>query len=88
MENVKGFLQSSNSPRFSVLLGGDWIHGVFGAQMGILLFLCDGQGIVRHVEPYPKLKFPASQDDVASDWQPKLHQAVKKVLDKFFPKGK
>lgn len=80
-------LEYFRSPRLSILAG-EWIGTAFGGQFGILAFLCDGNGIVRAVEPYPELKLsPFWQEEVA-DWRPKLHQAVKKVLDKFFLKGK
>lgn len=76
-----------HSHRISVLMG-RWVHMSFGAHFGILAFLCDGNGIVRAVEPYPPLElFPDWQRQVA-DWRPKLHQAIKKMLDKFFPKVK
>ncbi len=67
---------------------GNWVHGVFGSyDDGILLVLCDGNGVVRAIEPYPNLKRSPSLKDEVADWRPKLHQAVKKVLDKFFPKS-
>lgn len=87
---IMGIVQAFNNPRLSVLYsegeGGDsWMLNFFGSeQTGFLLFLCDGRGIVRHIEPYPKLKVSRYWKEEVSDWRPKLHQAVKKVLDKFF----
>ncbi len=60
----------------------------FGGQLGILAFLCDGNGIVRAVEPYPPLKISPDWQEQVADWRPKLHQGIKKMLDKFFPKVK
>jgi len=91
IEIVKAF----NSPRLSVIAseddGTNWMQNFFGTELnGLLLLLCDGKGIVRHIEPYPKLKFSPYWHEEVADWRPKLHQAVKKVLDKFFrqPKGR
>jgi len=69
-------------------LAGHWVRTVFGTDVhGILLVLCDGDGIVRALELYPHLKESPYWKEEVADWRPKLHQAVKKVLDKFFPKG-
>jgi hypothetical protein len=38
--------------------------------------LCDGQGIVRAVEPFPKLKISPHWEEELEDWRPKLHQTV------------
>jgi hypothetical protein len=45
---------------------------------------------VRAVEPYPDLKLSPSWEEEVKDWRPKLHQAVKRALEKFFgkPSGK
>ncbi|MCS7188023.1 MAG: hypothetical protein RMK89_13885, partial [Armatimonadota bacterium] len=60
----------------------------FGTEIGgILAILCDGQGIVRAVEFYPSLKRSPRWSEEVADWRPKLHQAVKKVLDEFFQRG-
>ncbi len=72
--------------RISILMG-EWVHRAFGGEHGILAFLCDGNGIVQAVEPYPPLRISRDWEEEVADWRPKLHQAVKKVLDKFFPKG-
>lgn len=68
------------------ILSGEWIGTAFGGQFGILAFLCDGNGIVQAVEPYPSLKLSPKWQEEVADWRPKLQQAVKRVLDKFFPK--
>lgn len=80
-------IQKFRNPRLSVLVGGGWMGNAFGDERGgTLLFLCDGQGIIRAVEPYPELKIVPDWEEEVKDWRPKLHQAVKKVLEKFFPK--
>lgn len=85
IKGLKTMLQHFPSHRISVIAG-DWIGTAFGGFLGgILAILCDGNGIVRAVEFYPELKFSPSWDEEVKDWRPKLHQAVKKVLDKFFP---
>jgi hypothetical protein len=64
---------------------------VFGLEIGgILAIICDGQGIVKVVEFYPPLKRTPKWHEEVSDWRPKLHQAVKRALEKFFgkPSGK
>jgi hypothetical protein len=78
------------SHRLSII-SGQWVRTAFGGQFGgILAFLCDGDGIVRVVEPYPPLKLSPRWSEEVSDWRPKLHQAVKRALEKFFgkPSGK
>ncbi|MEZ8220628.1 hypothetical protein GG496_000795 [Candidatus Fervidibacteria bacterium JGI MDM2 JNZ-1-D12] len=72
--------------RISILMG-EWVHRAFGGEHGILAFLCDSNGIVRAIEPYPSFKISRNWQEEVADWRPKLHQAVKKILDKFFPKG-
>jgi len=75
-----------NHPRLSAIAG-EWILTVFGNQFqGTLLILCDGNGIIRAIEPYPPLKTSPYWHEEVADWRPKLHQAVKKVLDSFFRK--
>lgn len=86
---IMEIVQAFNNPRLSVLFSEDgyWMLNYFGTELtGFLLILCDGQGIVRHIESYPKLKFSRSWKEEVADWRPKLQQAVKRVLDKFFPK--
>ncbi len=84
--HIKGMVQKLNSPYVSVLVGGEWMGRLFDAEAErVLLILCDGKGIVRHIELYPDLKVSPYWDDEVKDWRPKLHQAVKKVLQKFFP---
>ena len=73
------------SPRLSIL-SGQWVRTAFGGQFGILAFLCDGDGIVRVVEPYPPLKLSPKWSEEVADWRPKLHQAVKRALEKFYGK--
>lgn len=78
-------LQDLADPRLSVVVGGDWMNLAFGTERnGTLLILCDGKGIVRAVEPYPQLKISPYWEEEVADWRRKLHQAVKRVLDKFF----
>lgn len=88
--NVKRLREMLNrfpSNRISAIAG-DWIGTVFGGFLGgILAFLCDGEGIVRAVQLYPDLKLSPIWEDDVKDWQPKLQQAVKKALHKFFQKG-
>ncbi|MCS7188060.1 MAG: hypothetical protein RMK89_14080, partial [Armatimonadota bacterium] len=76
-----------NHHRLSILMG-EWVRRAFGGEFGIFAILCDGSGVVRIVEPYPELKISPHWGEEVADWRPKLHQAVKKVLDKFFPKEK
>ncbi len=84
---ITEMIQKLNSPRLSVLVGGGWMRSMFGTELnGTLLILCDGQGIIRSIEPYPELKISPYWEEEVKDWRPKLHQAVKKGLDKFFPK--
>jgi len=76
-------LEYFRSKRISIL-SGEWIRTAFGGQFGILAFLCDSNGVVRAIEFYPSLKISSKWSEEIADWRPKLHQAVKKVLDKFF----
>ncbi len=88
LEPISKMLRKLNNPRLTVIAGREWIASVFGTDRnGTLLILCDGNGIVLAIEPYPDLKVSPYWDDEVADWRPKLHQAVKKVLDKFFPKS-
>ncbi|MDW8029944.1 MAG: hypothetical protein RMK94_16310, partial [Armatimonadota bacterium] len=86
LKRLQEMLKHFPSPRISAIAG-VWVSFVFGKTSGILAFLCDGNGFVRAVESYPELNFPTSLEDFKKDWQPKLHQAVKKVLDEFFQKS-
>jgi len=75
-----------NHPRLSAVAG-EWVFTLFGNHVqGTLLILCDGNGTIRAIEPYPQLKISPYWEEEVADWRPKLHQAIKKVLDKFFPK--
>jgi len=86
-KRLKAMLNNFPSRHISAIAG-DWVETVFGGFLsGILVFLCDGNGIVRVVEPYPPLKLSPKWSEEVADWRPKLHQAVKKALDKFFQKG-
>ncbi len=88
LKPIRKMIQQFNHPRLSAFVGGFWMATVFGNEWngGFLLFLCDGSGIVRAIEPYPDLKVSPHWKDELADWRPKLHQAVKKVLDEFLPK--
>jgi len=85
--SVKEIVQKVGDPRLSAVYSDLAYRGLGGYRGGVLLILCDGNGIVRAVEPYPPLKISPRWEEEVADWRPKLHQAVKKVLDKFFPKG-
>jgi hypothetical protein len=90
MKRLREMLNRFPSHRISAIAG-DWIGTAFGGFLGgVLVFLCDGEGIVRAVEPYPDLKLSPSWEEEVKDWRPKLHQAVKRALEKFFgkPSGK
>ncbi|MDW8030135.1 MAG: hypothetical protein RMK94_17290, partial [Armatimonadota bacterium] len=76
-----------NNHRISISMSPTW-YKVFGdIHSGILAVFCDEKGVVRHIEPYPHLRVSPYWSEEVADWRPKLHQAVKKVLDKFFTKG-
>ncbi len=79
------FWKKINNPRVSLLASEDW-YKVVGHTQGTLLILCDERGVIRKIEPYPDLKLSPYWSEEVADWRPKLHQAVKKVLDEFFPK--
>ncbi len=88
---IQALLQSFNHPRLSALVGERWVRELFGQGFiegdgAILLILCDGQGIIRAIEAYPERKVFQSWEEEVEYWRPKLHQVVKRVLDKFFPK--
>lgn len=86
LEPIEEMMSRLNHPRLSAIVG-FWVQTVFGTEhYGILLILCDASGVVRAVEPYPSLRISPTWEEEVSNWRPKLHQAVKKVLDKFFPK--
>lgn len=87
---VRQFIQNVGNPRLSALVGNWQLFNIWGQPNtgGILLVLCDGNGIIRAVEPYPNLKISPNWEEEVKDWQSKLHQVVKKVLDKFFREGK
>ncbi len=84
--NIETMWRKIAHPRVSILVG-DWISTVFGNELGgMLLIFCDGEGVVRAIESFPVLKHSPSWDEEIKDWRPKLHRAVKKVLNEFFPK--
>ncbi|MDW8029941.1 MAG: hypothetical protein RMK94_16295 [Armatimonadota bacterium] len=86
LASVKEIFQKFNNPRLSAFPA-DFVQRALGHyREGILLTLCDGRGVVQAIEPYPSLKVSPSLEEEIKDWRPKLHQAVKKVLDKFFPR--
>jgi len=86
LKQLREMLKQFPSTRIAVIAG-EQIDFAFGSSIGgILAILCDGKGIVRIVEPYPKLKLSPYWKEEVADWRPKLHQAVKKVLDSFFQK--
>ena len=87
MQLIQHMLKHFPSQRISAIASED-LAIVFGLEIGgILAIICDGQGIVRVVEFYPPLKRSPKWSEEVADWRPKLHQAVKKALDKFFRKG-
>jgi len=89
-EHIIKMLKQVHSHRVSVLIGGEeeMMKAFDSNPSRILLILCDGQGIIRFVEYYPDLRLSAHWEEEVTDWRPKLHQAVKKVLDKFFQEGR
>jgi len=84
------FTKQFQTDRISILTSRDWWKAWGDMRSGTLAVVCDGQGIVRVIEPYPPLRFSAFWHEEVSDWRPKLHQAVKRALEKFFgkPSGK
>ncbi|MCS7187974.1 MAG: hypothetical protein RMK89_13625, partial [Armatimonadota bacterium] len=85
---VSQFIQNLGNSRVSAIIGNWQLGRLWGQPMagGILLVLCDGKGVIQAIEPYPHLKISPNWEEEVADWRPKLHQAVKKVLDKFFPR--
>ncbi len=80
------FTKQFRTDRISVLISRDWWKAWGNMRWGILAVVCDGQGIVRVIEPYPPLLFHAFWHVEVADWRPKLHQAVKRALEKFYGK--
>jgi hypothetical protein len=79
-------LKEVHHRRVSVIAG-RWIQEVFGTDVyGILCVLCDGSGRVRVIEYYPKLKESPYWEEEVKDWRPKLQQAVKRALERFYGK--
>jgi len=90
VKRLKAMLHCFPSRNISAIAG-DWVETVFGGFLGgILVILCDGNGIVRAIEPYPELKNSPYWHEEVKDWRPKLRQAVKRALERFFekPSGK
>jgi len=86
-ELIKGF----NNPRLSALVGERWVRQLFGqgfieGEGAILLILCDGQGVIRAIVPYPERKEFKTWEEEVAYWRPKLQQAVKRALEKFYGK--
>lgn len=80
------FTKQFRTDRISVLTSRDWWKTWGNMRWGTLAVICDGQGIVRVIEPYPPLKFSAFWHEEVKDWRPKLQQAVKRALEKFYGK--
>ena len=88
---IKEMAQRINNPRLSVISVGLRVERTLGNYRGgILLILCDDKGVVRAIEPYPLLKVSPYLKEEVADWRPKLQQAVKRALERFFekPSGK
>lgn len=85
-KSILELVREIKNPRLSVWVGSSWVFNLFGAgyKGGTLLILCDGKGIIRAIEPFPKLKISPYLHEEIKDWKPKLYQTVKKVLNKFF----
>jgi len=84
---IREMVQKLRNPYVSALVGGDWMRRFFDAEVDrVLLLLCDEKGIIRHVEYYPKLKLSPYWHEEVKDWRPKLQQAVKRALEKFYGK--
>lgn len=89
LSKVQELLREFPRARLSVLSGERWVRGVFGQGFlkgSLLLFLCDGQGIVRAIVTYPERKDFKDWGEEVAYWRPNLHQAVKRALEKFFGK--
>jgi len=80
------FTKQFRTDRISVLTSRDWWKTWGNMRWRTLAVICDGQGIVRVIEPYPPLKFSAFWHEEVKDWRPKLQQAVKRALEKFYGK--
>ncbi|MEZ8218610.1 hypothetical protein B0813_002147 [Candidatus Fervidibacteria bacterium JGI MDM2 SSWTFF-3-K9] len=80
------FTKKFQTDRISVLTSRDWWKAWGNMEIGILAVICDGRGIVRAIEPYPPLGLSAYWHEEVKDWRPKLHQAVKNALEKFYGK--
>jgi len=90
---IQELLREFPSSRLSAVIGERWVREVFGQGFlggGILLVLCDGQGVIRVIVPYPEWKEFKTWEEEIAYWRPKLHQTVKRALEKFFgkPSGK
>jgi hypothetical protein len=80
------FTKQFKTDRISVLTSWEWSKAWGDMRSGTLAVVCDGQGIVRVIEPYPPLQFSAFWHEEVSDWRPKLQQAVKRALERFYGK--
>ncbi len=87
LPTIKKMFQRINNQRLSAIPIGLGVERTLGHYRGgILLILCDGSGVVRAVEPYPSLKVSPYMEEEVADWRPKLQQAVKRALEKFYGK--
>ncbi|MFA0763315.1 MAG: hypothetical protein REDVDVYQ_001495, partial [Candidatus Fervidibacter sp.] len=80
------FTKRFETERISVLTSRDWWKVWGNMRSGTLAVVCDGQGIIRVVEPYPSLWFSAFWHEEVKDWRTKLQQAVKRALERFYGK--
>jgi len=80
------FTEQFKTDRISVLTSLEWGKVWGDMRVGTLAVVCDGRGIIRVIEPYPPLLFSAFWHVEVKDWRPKLRQAVKRALDKFYGK--
>ena len=80
------FTKRFQTDRISVLVSEGWWKGWGNMRSGTLAVVCDGRGMIRVVEPYPPLRFSAFWHEEVKDWRPKLQQAVKRALEKFYGK--
>jgi hypothetical protein len=92
---IQELMKEFDNPRLCALVGERWVRQLFGqgfieGEGAILLILCDGQGVIRVIVPYPERKEFKTWEEEVAYWRPKLHQAVKRALEKFFgkPSGK
>jgi hypothetical protein len=91
LATIKKMVQKINDPRLSAISLDLRVERILGGYRGgILLILCDGKGVIKAIESYPSLKVTPHIEKEIADWRPKLHQAVKRALEKFFgkPSGK